>query len=175
MRTTIALAAVFGVVACAQPRSAAVTAPTAGPTASAASLAPDAAVEAPAASAPGTEEAADSGALAQFRACALDSDCSAVDRVGCCHNGWKEAVAASQAGAYEKSFTCPQAHPMCPMYVVRDGRVPLCDNAMHLCTMTRPEDIACGGFIRNKHTCPTGFHCQLPKHPDVPGKCLPQP
>jgi hypothetical protein len=171
----IAFAATFWVVACAQPRSAAVTAPTAGPAPSAASLPPDAAAERPAASDSGTEEAPDSGALAQFRACALDGDCIAVDRVGCCHNGWKEAVAASQAAAYEKSFTCPQANPMCPMYIVRDSRVPLCDNATHLCTMTRTEDIACGGFIRNKHTCPTGFHCQLPKHPDVPGKCVAQP
>jgi hypothetical protein len=176
----IAFAAAFGLLACAQPRSAAVTAPTAGPAPSAASVAPDAASVPPVAAAEpppamdsGAEEAPDSGALAQFRACTLDSDCVAVDRVGCCHNGWKEAVASSQAPAYEKSFTCPQAHPMCPMYIVRDARVPLCDNGAHLCTMTRPEDVACGGFIRNKHTCPTGLHCQLAKHPDIPGKCVP--
>jgi hypothetical protein len=171
MRTTIAFAAMLTVAGCAQPRSTAVTAPTASPTPSAASVPADAAVEPPSNGA-GTDEAQDSGALAQFRACALDSECVAVDRVGCCHNGWKEAVAASQAEAYEKSFTCPQAHPMCPMYIVRDARVPLCDNATHLCTMTRPEDIPCGGFIRNKHECPAGLRCQLGKHPDVPGKCV---
>src|SRR5579864_6672409 len=33
------------------------------------------------------------GAPAQFRGCALDTDCIAVDRIGCCHNGWQEAVA----------------------------------------------------------------------------------
>jgi hypothetical protein len=174
MRTTIAFASVLTVAGCAQPRSTAVTAPTASPAPSAASVPPDAAVEAPSNEA-GPEETSDSGALAQFRACALDSECVAVNRVGCCHNGWKEAVASSQAEAYEKSFTCPQAHPICPMYIVRDSRVPLCDNATHLCTMTRPEDIACGGFIRNKHPCPTGLRCQLGKHPDVPGKCVAQP
>jgi hypothetical protein len=172
----IALAAALGVAACAQPRSAAVTAPTAAPTPSAASVAPDAAAaEVPAAPDAGTDEASDSGALAQFRACALDSDCVAVDRVGCCHNGWKEAVATSHAAAYDQSFTCPQAHPICPMYIVRDGRVPVCDNATHLCTMSRPEDIRCGGFIRNQHACPTGFRCERSSHPDVPGKCVPQP
>jgi hypothetical protein len=122
-----------------------------------------------AATAPG---GADAGAPAQFRSCALDSECVAVDRVGCCHNGWKEAVAAAQKDAYAQSFTCPEANPMCPMYLVRDGRVPLCDNATHLCTMTRPEDVACGGFIRNKHSCPSGYRCQLSKHPDVAGKCV---
>jgi hypothetical protein len=95
-----------------------------------------------------------------------------VEKVGCCHNGWKEAVATSQKDAYTKSFTCPQAHPMCPMYIVQDSRVPLCDNATHLCTMTKPEDVSCGGFIRNKHVCPAGYRCQLSKHPDIPGKCV---
>jgi hypothetical protein len=128
-----------------------------------------------AAAAPGPAAGADAGAPAQFRSCALDSECVAVDRVGCCHNGWKEAVATAQKDAYAKSFTCPEANPICPMYMVRDGRVPLCDNATHLCTMTRPDDVACGGFIRNKHSCPPGYRCQLSKHPDVAGKCVQQP
>lgn len=116
--------------------------------------------------------ASDAGASTQFRTCAFDSDCVAVERVGCCHNGWKEAVAVSQKDAYAKSPACTQSHPMCPMYVVQDGRLPLCENATHLCTMTRPEDVACGGFIRNRHTCPSGYHCELSKHPDVAGKCV---
>lgn len=168
----IAFAGLFAIAGCAQPRSTAVTAPTA----SAASTTADAgAVSTAGDTGAATDQAQDSGALAQFRACENDSECVAVDRVGCCHNGWKEAVAASHAEAYQKSFTCPQEHPMCPMYIVRDARVPLCDNATHLCTMTRPEDVPCGGFTRNKHECPAGLHCQLGKHPDVPGKCIAQP
>jgi hypothetical protein len=114
----------------------------------------------------------DAGASAQFRACKVDSDCVAVNRVGCCHNGWKEAVATSQKEAYAKSFTCPQAHPICPMYIVQDSRVPECDNATHQCTMVKVEDIACMGFHRNHHACPDGYHCQLGKPADLPGKCV---
>jgi hypothetical protein len=61
----------------------------------------------------------------------------AVDRVGCCHNGWKEAVAMSQKDAYARSFTCPQAHPICPMFIVQDRRTPRCDAASHLCAMVK--------------------------------------
>jgi hypothetical protein len=114
----------------------------------------------------------DGGIPAQFRACTMDSDCVAVDRVGCCHNGWKEAVAASQKDAYASSFTCPQPHPVCPMFLVRDLRVPECDNATHLCTMVQPENVACGGFIRNAHRCPDGYTCPVRPVPDIPGKCV---
>jgi hypothetical protein len=187
----LAAATVVAVAACAQPsQSTAVTAPTASPPPSAAvstpapaaapatsassasaDAQPDAGASTSAGAALGPGDA-DAGAAAQFRACAMDSDCVAVDRVACCHNGWKDAVAVSQKDAYAKSFTCPQAHPICPMYLVKDPRVPLCDNATHLCTMVRAEDVACGGFIRNRHACPTGYRCQLPKHPDVAGKCV---
>jgi hypothetical protein len=71
----------------------------------------------------------------RFRACNTDADCVAVPRVGCCHNGWNEAVAASQRDAYAASFTCPDAHPICAMIIVRDARVPQCDGATHLCTL----------------------------------------
>jgi len=158
----------------AQP-SAAATQPSAAPPLLSTSIADGggaggaAGVDTATASGPG---ATDAGAAAQYRACTLDSECVAVDKVGCCHNGWKEAVATSQRDAYAKSFTCPHANPICPMYIVQDGRVPLCDNGTHLCTMTRPEDVGCGGFIRNKHSCPAGYRCQLSKHPDVPGQCV---
>ena len=76
------------------------------------------------------------GAPATFRACLSDADCVAVARVGCCHNGWKEAVAASQAAAYAGSFACPEPHPICPMFLVRDDRVAHCDTDTRLCTMT---------------------------------------
>jgi hypothetical protein len=62
----------------------------------------------------------------------------AVEKVGCCHNGHKVAVAASKADAYAKSFTCGQANPICPMYRVNDERVAYCDGATHLCALKAP-------------------------------------
>ncbi len=114
----------------------------------------------------------DAGAPDKFRACQVDTDCVAVDRVGCCRNGWKEAVAASQASAYGQSFKCPEANPICAMYQVHDTRVAECDGKTHQCTMVKPEEIACGGFIRNRHKCPAGFHCNMAgRNPDVGGTC----
>jgi hypothetical protein len=78
------------------------------------------------------------GAPARFRACAIDADCVAVPRVGCCHNGWNEAVAASQKDAYLASFVCPDPHPICAMFIVRDTRVPRCDAGTRLCTLVNP-------------------------------------
>jgi hypothetical protein len=77
----------------------------------------------------------DAGAPARFRGCSADADCVAVPRVGCCHNGWKEAVAASQRDAYAASFVCPDPHPVCAMYLIRDAREPQCDSATRLCSM----------------------------------------
>lgn len=83
----------------------------------------------------GTPADGNAGAAAQFRVCHADAECVAVARVGCCHNGWMEAVSASQKDAYAQSFVCPQPRPMCPMYIVRDARAAKCDLASHLCTM----------------------------------------
>jgi hypothetical protein len=83
--------------------------------------------------APPTGKPGDAGAAARFRACSADVDCVAVPRVGCCHNGWNEAVAVTQKDAYAASFVCPEAHPICAMFLVRDTRVPQCDGATHLC------------------------------------------
>jgi hypothetical protein len=77
----------------------------------------------------------ETGAPTRFRSCHSSGDCVAVPRVGCCHNGWNEAVAASQKDAYAASFVCPEAHPICAMFIVRDTRVPECDAATHLCTL----------------------------------------
>lgn len=77
----------------------------------------------------------DAGVPAEFRACNADTDCVAVPRVGCCHNGWNEAVAASRRDAYAASFVCPEAHPICAMVIVRDARAAHCDAASHLCTL----------------------------------------
>jgi hypothetical protein len=82
------------------------------------------------ASAPTSDEGVDP----QYRACSADSDCVAVARNGCCHNGRNVGVAVAQKDAYLKSFTCPEKHPKCPMYRLKhDDRVGACDGATHLC------------------------------------------
>jgi hypothetical protein len=80
----------------------------------------------------------DDGGAAAFQACQADADCVAVPRVGCCHNGWKEAVNVAQKDAYAASFTC-QTRPLCPMYIIRDIRVPRCDLHTHLCGMIQAQ------------------------------------
>jgi hypothetical protein len=81
----------------------------------------------------------DAGVAAQFRTCQKDADCVAVPRAGCCHNGWKEAVAASQRDAYEKANACTiTPRPVCPMYIVRDPRIAKCDAQSKLCVLVQP-------------------------------------
>ena len=112
--------------------------PTTAPVVSATAL-PDP-VPAPATSAvakPATEDAR-TGLPAQFRACQSDSDCVAVPRAGCCDNGWKEAVAASQTDAYAQANACTRQRPMCPMFKVRDRRVAYCEPQTHLCSLKQP-------------------------------------
>jgi hypothetical protein len=157
LRSTLALAfsalVVFAVAACAKTSDnpPVVTAPLASATAQAApgtatagatAMATDASVP-PDADTSGAAAAEfsrepDAGAAAAFQACQVDSDCVAVPRNGCCNNGWKEAVNVAQKDAYAASFTCPHRHP-CPMYMVRDQRVPRCDTNTHLCAMVRAQ------------------------------------
>jgi hypothetical protein len=114
----------------------------------------------------------DAGSAAAFQACAMDSDCVSVARVGCCNNGYREAVSAKHVDAYKHSFTCPPPKPMCPMFMINDTREAECNNGTHLCELVAAEKIACGGFIKNQHHCPSGFHCQLARMPDLPGTCV---
>lgn len=156
--------------------AASTTAPSATAPSPSADGAPDAA--APSQVEPGTPLGAlDGGAPAQFRACTMDSDCAAVPRAGCCRNGWLEAVAVSQKDAYARAEKCGEPHPICPMYIVQDERVALCDDATHLCTMTPPDQVSCGGFFdRNHRHCPAGYGCKkTSKIPDVGGKCVKEP
>ncbi|HTB77625.1 MAG TPA: hypothetical protein VK762_30485 [Polyangiaceae bacterium] len=136
---TAVIVALFAGPACAEaPGSSVVEAPVlpvAPPSASATQVDPSTAATSADASAPAPGGAIEAGAPAKFRACSADADCVAVPRVGCCHNGWNEAVAASQKDAYATSFVCPDAHPICAMFIVRDARVPRCDPAAHLCTL----------------------------------------
>jgi hypothetical protein len=69
--------------------------------------------------------------------CAADSDCVAVPRNGCCNNGYKEAVNAASVAAYQASFVCPEPHPICPMFRIRDDRVPVCNVTTHLCELVK--------------------------------------
>jgi hypothetical protein len=109
------------------------------PTSPAPSSVPAAAAPADTASAREGASGGDGGVSAQLRACRADADCVAVPRAGCCHNGWKEAVAVSQADAYRNGNPCTKSpRPICPMYMVRDPRVPRCDSQTHLCTLVRP-------------------------------------
>jgi hypothetical protein len=150
MRTTMHAAAVAALVALAacnktSESSPLVTAPvstTGAPQASTAQATTPPVASAPPASSdesmmgpgPAGDDSPDAG-NAQYRACQQDADCVAVPRVGCCNNGWLEAVNVGQKDAYAKSFVCPTPRPMCPMYIVHDTRTPKCDPGTHLCTM----------------------------------------
>jgi hypothetical protein len=106
-----------------------------------------------------------------FQACTVDADCVAVPRVGCCHNGWNEAVNANQSDAYTASFTCADPHPICPMYRLSDKRTPECGNLTHLCEMVKPEEVRCGGMVANKHVCPKPYACRPNRVRNAPGSC----
>jgi hypothetical protein len=70
-----------------------------------------------------------------FRACQVDTDCIAVLRNGCCHDGRNEAINKGSVDAYKSSFTCPVPNPRCPMHLVLDRREPACDAAGHACKL----------------------------------------
>jgi hypothetical protein len=106
-----------------------------------------------------------------WESCNVDSDCEAVPQVGCCNNGYKAAVNKHHVTAYEDSFTCPPPKPFCPLYVILDTRQPECNTGSHTCEMVAIDSISCGGFTANPHVCPSGYECDLPKTPDLPGKC----
>lgn len=107
--------------------------------------------------------------------CAVDSDCVAVPRGGCCHNGFNEAVNKHRTKAYENATKCTlNPPPMCPMFLVHDTRVAQCDSGSKQCKMFAVDEIKCGGFIMNAHQCPTGTACShIGVNPDVGGKCVP--
>jgi hypothetical protein len=106
--------------------------------------------------------------------CAVDSDCVAVPRGGCCNNGFNEAVNKHHTRAYANSTKCTaNPRPMCPQFLVHDTRVAQCDTAAKTCKMFAVEDIKCGGFIKNAHQCPSGTSCShVGVNPDGGGKCV---
>jgi hypothetical protein len=135
----IVLVALVSVSACAGPSqpSNAVVVPTVPGATVRASAGPSAeSTDPPAVDAGRSDVTDDEGdGPARFRACKADADCIAVPRVGCCHNGRMQAVTGSQKEAYEASFVCPNPHPRCAMYIIRDTREARCAAATGLCTM----------------------------------------
>jgi hypothetical protein len=104
--------------------------------------------------------------------CNVDSDCVAVAKAGCCHNGWLEAVGAGAAERYDALYACVDPAPVCATYVVQDTRVAVCDRVAHHCGMIAPTDLVCGG-IAAQHVCPSGFVCQSEgPGADRLGKCV---
>ena len=76
---------------------------------------------------------------AEYRGCHSDADCVAVPRPSCCNNGWKDAVAASQAQRYASNRACKaKPRPACPMYIVRDTHIAKCDAELKLCILATP-------------------------------------
>ncbi len=109
-----------------------------------------------------------------YVSCQTDADCVAIDEPACCPDGRKVAVEKDHVTAYEDANACTNPPTTCPLAVVYDQRAALCDNTTHECAMVDPTDIACGGFTRNPHACPTGYTCNFEGHvPDVPGVCQP--
>lgn len=108
---------------------------------------------------------------ADYYSCKVDSDCVATPRNECCGTGWNAAVNKKEVAAYHDSFMCPQAHPICPLYVVLDTHVAQCNNDSHKCEMVDPAKSSCGGFVANPHSCTKGYSCTGAKNPDLPGTC----
>jgi hypothetical protein len=77
---------------------------------------------------------------AGYFSCSTDNDCVAVPYIPrCCYNGWKIAVARSEAAAFVASERCEDKHVICPFYMVDDLRVPACNSEKRECEMV-PRD-----------------------------------
>jgi hypothetical protein len=105
--------------------------------------------------------------------CATDDDCTAVDRGGCCTDGTEFAVNANSTADYAAAVACTaNPRPLCPQHIINETRVAQCNNGFGHCHMVAPEDIRCGGFTMNPHSCPTGYTCHFDGVPDIPGHCV---
>lgn len=112
--------------------------------------------------------------VGDFYSCKSDKDCVATPRNECCGTGWMAAVNKNEVDAYHASFTCPQAHPICPLYLILDTDQPECNIGTHKCEMVKIADIKCGGLVVNPHACPANYDCSYNNVPDVPGSCKQQ-
>lgn len=108
--------------------------------------------------------------------CETDADCAAVEKAGCCPNGYLVAVNKDQEQRYATIYACTSAPAACPLFIVHDTRVAQCNAQTHACEMIAPEDITCNAFIapQYQHHCPDGYTCNLLARgvPDAGGKCI---
>ena len=111
------------------------------------------------------------GTAADYLTCNADTDCVAVPREGCCHNGYKDAVNKSKIGSYRAANHCKLTNPMCTQMIVDDRRVAQCNGVSHQCEMIEPNTIRCGGAGPAAHACPAGYVCKTTGVADIPGIC----
>jgi hypothetical protein len=95
--------------------------------------------------------------LEPFAACSADTDCIAVDKVGCCHLGWKVAVNKDRARAYAGSYRCPNSAPICIQILVIDRRTPECNFDKGLCELVEEPRTTCG----EGPACPGNATCAI--------------
>ncbi|MDB4967767.1 MAG: hypothetical protein JWN44_3456 [Myxococcales bacterium] len=121
----------------------------------------------------GKEDSARKNSHPSYYKCAADADCVAVEKAGCCPNGFLVAVNKDKVKAYNTTFACQTAPQVCPLFVVNDKRVAQCDFQKHQCQMIEPSAIRCDAFIAPayQHHCPEGFQCKFTGVPDVGGTC----
>ncbi len=109
-------------------------------------------------------------AKSDYVACNMDSDCVAVPREGCCHNGYKDAVNKDKIDSYRGANACKMTNPMCPQFLIDDKRAPVCN--AHQCEMQEPDTIRCGGKgPDDAHACPDGYACKTTGAPNIAGIC----
>jgi hypothetical protein len=80
-------------------------------------------------------------AAPQYLTCTVDSECVAVPREGCCHNGYKDAVNRNEVDAYRAANACKDRHVICPQFIINDTRVAVCNKAKGRCEMTQAKAI----------------------------------
>lgn len=80
----------------------------------------------------------DGAVTPEYLACAADADCIAVERAGCCHNGYKDAVNAHLVEQYLAANACQDPHHMCPMFRIVDKRVARCQTSLKRCVLVNP-------------------------------------
>jgi hypothetical protein len=123
----------------------------------------------------GKEDSARKNTHPSYYKCAADSDCVAVEKAGCCPNGYLVALNKTKVSAYATTFACTTPPQFCPRHIVNDTRVAQCNFDNGQCEMIEPTAILCEGFIapERQHHCPTGFDCRHARIADAPGTCTP--
>ena len=68
------------------------------------------------------EDSARKKAHPEFYACDTDADCVAVDKAGCCPNGFLVAVNKGEVKAYDAKYACTTPPATCPNVARRSLR-----------------------------------------------------